>query len=159
RDWKTFSWKWAQRRLPAKPNQSYRRRTTFRSSWRRLRNTGSRSGYRLHKLDDLSMSEPTFARHNLVMYLSHALRLPAQRGWAVPAARWLAVWYVGNLGWIVGGLVTAIYLADYRPPPGWGYWLVWCVGGTVLSAGLALTAARLPIKKHQSWLWYGLLSL
>jgi hypothetical protein len=104
------------------------------------------------------MEEPT-TRHDLITVLSHAIRLPEQQGWAVPVVRWLTVWFVGNLGWIVGGLVTSIHLPDFRPPPGWVYWSLWCVGGTVVIAGLALTIARLPIKKQHSWLSFGLLSL
>ena len=98
-------------------------------------------------------------RHDLITYLSHAIGLPEQLGWAVPAVRWLTVWFIGNLGWIVGGLVTSIYLPEFRPPPGWVYWTLWCVGGSVVIAGLSLIVARLPIKKQHGWLSYGILSL
>jgi len=104
------------------------------------------------------MGEPT-ARHDFITRLSDAIGLPEQHGWAVPAVRWLVVWFLGNLGWIVGGLVTSIHLPEFRPPPGWTYWSLWCGGGSVVVVGLSLTFARLPIKKQHSWLLYGLLSL
>jgi hypothetical protein len=102
--------------------------------------------------------EPTTG-HDLITRLSHAIHLPEQQAWAVPAVRWLTVWFLGNLGWIVGGLVTSIHLTGFRPPPGWAYWSLWCVGGTAAVVGLSLTVARLPIKQQHRWLSFGMLSL
>jgi hypothetical protein len=99
------------------------------------------------------------SRRDFITRFSYALGLPEQHGWAVHAVPWLCVWLVGNLGWIVGGLVTSIYLPDFRPPPGWTYWILWCVGGSVVVTGLSLTAAGLRIKKEHTWLSFGLLSL
>jgi hypothetical protein len=104
------------------------------------------------------MEEAT-ANHNLITRLSHAIGLSEQYGWAVPAGRWLGLWFLGNLGWIVGGLVTVIHLPAFRPPPGWTYWSLWCVGASVAVVCLAIAVARLPIKRQHGWLLYGLLSL
>jgi hypothetical protein len=104
------------------------------------------------------MTEPT-RRSDHITRFADAIRLPPPQGWAVPAIRWLTAWFVGNLGWIVGGLVTSIHLPEFRPPPGWTYWSLWCVGGSVVVPSLALTIAGLPIKKQHSWILFGMLSL
>ena len=104
------------------------------------------------------MTEPS-PRHDLITRLSDAIRLPGPQGWVDPAVRWLTVWFVGNLGWIVGGLVTSIHLPDFRPPPGWAYWSLWCVGGSVVVVGLALTIVRVPIDKRHGWFAFGVFSL
>jgi hypothetical protein len=69
------------------------------------------------------------------------------------------VWFVGNVGWIVGGLVTSIHLPEFRPPPGWAYWTLWCAGGSVVVLCFVIAVARLPIKNEYGWLAYGVLSL
>jgi hypothetical protein len=104
------------------------------------------------------MMEPSL-RHDLITRFSDAIGLPDPQGWAIPAVRLLTVWLLGDLGWIVGGLVTSNYLPDFRPPPGWAYWSLWCVGGSVVVVGLALTVARLPVNKQSSWHLFGVLSL
>lgn len=98
---------------------------------------------------------------DLISRFSDAIQLPGPRGWAAPAVRWLAVWFLGNLGWIVGGVITWVQVPEpvFLPPPGWSYWSLWCGGGAVAIIGLALAVARLPITERQGWIWFGLLSL
>src|SRR4051794_33260225 len=62
--------------------------------------------------------------------LTDAFGLPRSEGWAAAAIRCLSVWFLRNLGWIVGGLVTPIHLPEFRPSPGWAYWSLWC-GGSI----------------------------
>jgi hypothetical protein len=104
------------------------------------------------------MTEPSLRSDHLTRF-ADAVRLPPPQGRAIPAVRCLTIWFVGNIGWIVGGLVTSIYLPEFRPPPGWSYWSLWCVGGSVVVVSLALTIARLPIKKQHGWILFGILSL
>ncbi len=70
---------------------------------------------RIERLEE----SPGSSEHHATARFAHAVGLPAPQGWIVPLLRRLAVWFVGNVGWIVGGLVTAIHLPDFRPPPGW----------------------------------------
>jgi hypothetical protein len=101
----------------------------------------------------------TSPQHDFTTSLSDAIRLPPAQGWAISAIRWLTAWFVGNVGWIVGGLVTSIHLPEFRPPPGWTYWILWCVGGSMVVVCVAITVARLRIREHYGWLAYGMLSL
>jgi hypothetical protein len=80
------------------------------------------------------MRAPT-TRHDLITRFSHGIHLPEQQGWAV---RWLSLWFLGNLVWILGGLVTSIYPPEFQPPPGWTYWSLWCGGGSVVVVVLSL---------------------
>jgi hypothetical protein len=104
------------------------------------------------------MNEPSHENDSL-SHLTDTIGLPRPQGWAAPAARCLTVWFVGNIGWLVGGLATSVHLPEFRPPPGWAYWSLWCVGGSVAVVSLALTLARLPIKEQHSWTFFGILSL
>jgi hypothetical protein len=104
------------------------------------------------------MNEPIH-RDDLFARLSDAIGLPHPQGWAIPAVRWLTVWFLGNIGWIVGGLATSAHLPGFRPPPGWAYWSLWClVGGVVVAVSIPVLARVRPTA-WQSWLWFGLLSL
>ena len=47
------------------------------------------------------MSEPSH-RHDHLSLLTDTIGLPRPQGWAAPAVRWLTVWFVGNIGLIVG---------------------------------------------------------
>lgn len=104
------------------------------------------------------MNEPN-DENDLVSRLTDTIGLPSPQGWAAPAVRCLTVWFVGNIGWIVGGLATSVHLPEFRPPPGWAYWSLWCVAGGVGVVSVARAVSRLPIRKQHSWLWFGVLGL
>jgi hypothetical protein len=104
------------------------------------------------------MSEPH--HHNDQLFrISDAIGLPRPQGWAARAVQCLTVWFIANLGWIVGGLVASVYLPEFRPPPGWAYWTLWCVVGGVVVATLIPVISRVRATESLPWLWFGALSL
>ena len=104
------------------------------------------------------MSEPSH-ENDLLSRLTDTIGLPRPQGWAVPAVRSLTVWFVGNIGRIVGGLATSVHLPEFRPPPGWKYWSLWCVVGGVVVATLIPVIARVRTTEWLAWFWFGMLSL
>jgi hypothetical protein len=104
------------------------------------------------------MSEPGHLNDHFAR-LKDTFGLPRAQGWAAPAIRWLTVWFLGNLGWIVGGLATSVHLPEFRPPPGWAYWSLWCVVGGMVAATLIPVVARVRATGWLPWLWFGVSSL
>jgi hypothetical protein len=103
------------------------------------------------------MSEPN--HHNdQIIRITDTIGLPRPQGCAATAVRFLTVWFIVNLGWIVGGLATSVHLSDFRPPPGWAYWSLWCVVGGVVVATLIPVIARVRATGWPVWLWFGVLS-
>ena len=91
--------------------------------------------------------------------IKEAIGLPRPEGWADTGIRCLTVWFIANLGWIFGGIATSIYLPEFRPPPGWAYWSLWCVVGGLAVAALIPIIARLRATGWPPWLLFGVLSL
>jgi hypothetical protein len=88
------------------------------------------------------------------------LGLPAARGWARPVRKLLALGFLGYVGWLIGGGVTALHLPGHKPPPGWTYWSLWCVGGGLIAALLCRTMPRFrPAGRGSRWIGFGGLSL
>jgi hypothetical protein len=104
------------------------------------------------------MSEQSHQNDQLFR-ITDAIRLPGPQGWAATAVRCLTIWFIGNIGWIVGGLATSVHLPDFRPPPGWAYWSLWYVVGGVVVASLIPVISRVQATGRLPWVWFGVLSL
>jgi hypothetical protein len=103
------------------------------------------------------MNDPSHKNDQLSRF-TDTIGLPLPQGWAAPAVRCLTVWFIANLGWIIGGLATSIHLPEFRPPPGWAYWSLWCVVGGVIVATLVPVMVRVRAIGWLPWLWFGVLS-
>ena len=55
--------------------------------------------------------------------------------------------------------ITSVYLPEFRPPPGWAYWSLWCVVGGCGRRYFASSHRTGAGNRVWPWLLFGVLSL